>query len=258
MSAVAFFNSARAYKRELTGEPGAKLSQEDVDVLNKATVDRWKPAGREKLHLRSATALKAPGAFYGALRGSLGRLSQDQVDGINALLAATSAAGWPISWVAYALATAWHETAHTMQPIKELGGSTYFHRMYDIQGERPKKAKELGNLAPGDGARFAGRGYVQLTGRINYVNAGLALGIDLPENPDLAMQPDVAAKILIWGMAGGKFTTKALKDYLPANRAASVGEFTAARRIINGQDRARSIADLALKFQTALALGEWG
>ena len=72
------------------------------------------------------------------------------------------------------------------------------------------------------------------------------------------MQPDVAAKILIWGMAGGKFTTKALKDYLPANRAASVGEFTAARRIINGQDRARSIADLALKFQTALALGEWG
>lgn len=43
MNAVAFFNSARALKRELTGNPGATLSQEDVDLLNSATAARWRP-----------------------------------------------------------------------------------------------------------------------------------------------------------------------------------------------------------------------
>ncbi len=55
----------------------------------------------------------------------------------------------------------------TMQPIKEYGGERYFYRMYDITGYRPGVAKHLGNLQPGDGARFPGRGLVQLTSRKN-------------------------------------------------------------------------------------------
>lgn len=181
-------------------------------------------------------------AFFAKLRAEFGSLSQQMVDGCKTLL--TALRGWPVSWAAYGLATAYHETAHTMQPIKERGGDAYFKRMYDIMGERPEKARELGNVKPGDGARYAGRGYVQLTGRANYAQYGLA------DNPDDAMKPDVAARVLKDGMEKGRFTEKSLKDYLP-------GDYIGARRIINGRDRAQMIADYAIKFEKALKAGGW-
>jgi putative chitinase len=209
--------------------------------------------------------LKDPAAFYAALRakGGLfaGGLKEGQVHGIQALLAAMSAAHWPLAFTAYGLATPYLECTvkgvRTMQPAKEQGGTAYFTRMYDISGARPAKARELGNLTPGDGARYCGRGYVQLTGKRNYVAAGLALGIDLAENPDLAMSPDAAARILIWGMGGGKFTGKSLASYLPAAGPADHAAFTQARHIINGQDRAGEIAGYAEQFQAALQAGGW-
>ena len=73
-----------------------------------------------------------PARFFAGVRKRFGRLSQGQVDGFNTLLTALS--DWPVSWVAYALATTWHETAMTMQPVKENGGSAYFRRMHDIEG----------------------------------------------------------------------------------------------------------------------------
>lgn len=81
-------------------------------------------------------------------------------------------------------------------PIREYGGAAYFKRMYDIEGDRPDKARELGNLEPGDGMRYCGRGFIQITGRANYRKYGHILGIDLEGNPDLALQPAVAADIL--------------------------------------------------------------
>lgn len=176
--------------------------------------------------------------FFATVRTHFGPLDQGQVDGFNVLLDAT--AHWPVSWRAYALATAWHETGFTMRPIKERGGTAYFKRMYDIQGERPDKARELGNRLPGDGAKFAGRGYVQLTGRANYARYGLS------DTPDDAMKPAVAARILVEGMEGGHFTGKALADYLP-------GDYIGARRIINGTDRANTIAGHAVAFERALS-----
>lgn len=195
-------------------------------------------------------------AFFNALRSgnALGpSLTSDEVSGCEAILAAC--AGFPVSWAAYCLATPVVETAGTMQPIKEYGGAAYFRRMYDIQGERPAKARELGNLTPGDGARYCGRGYVQLTGRANYANAGAKLGIDLLADPDLALDPAVAAKIMRLGMQEGWFTGKSLEDYLPA--VADIHQFSNARRIINGLDRAVEIAGYALEFQEALTLGGW-
>lgn len=183
-----------------------------------------------------------PAAFFTGVRGAFGPLSQSQVDGFTAVLTALS--GWKRPWVAYALATAWHETAKTMQPIKEMGGGAYFTRMYDIQGARPDKARTLGNLTPGDGARYAGRGYVQLTGKTNYARYGLA------DRPDDAMKPDVAAKILRDGMEMGRFTGKKLADYLP-------GDYFNARRIINGLDKAEAIASHAQAFEAALTAGGW-
>lgn len=196
-------------------------------------------------------------AFFDKLRsGIMGpKLDDDEVSGTTAILEAM--AGLPTSWTAYALGTAYHETAHTMQPIKEFGGPKYFFRMYDPQGERPVMAKRNGNIHPGDGVKFCGRGYVQLTWRTNYERAGKLLGVDLVSDPDLAMNKDIAALILRNGMKVGWFTGKCFANYLPADGAATRAQFQAARRIINGVDKSDLIAGYALAFQTALNAGEW-
>lgn len=195
--------------------------------------------------------------FFDAVRrGLLGpTLSPNEVSGCSAIMAAM--AGAPIAWCAYALATAYKETAHTMQPIGEYGGTAYFFRRYDPQGQRPDIAKTLGNTQPGDGVRFHGRGYVQLTGRANYAKAALKLGIDLLGHPELALGDDVAAKVMRQGMQGGWFTGKSFASYLPGAGPADRDAFKQARRIINGQDCADEIAGYAVQFQSALAAAGW-
>jgi putative chitinase len=181
-------------------------------------------------------------SFYTVIRASLDHtLSRGQVDGFEALLSAS--ADLPESWRAYLLATAWHETSTTMQPVHEYGSRAYLSK-YDTG----KLAAALGNTpeADGDGIKYAGRGYVQLTGRRNYDRAGDALDLDLVGNPDLAMNSQVAAHIAIRGMTEGWFTGKAFRHYLP-------GDYVNARRIINGTDCAEKIAKYARIFETALS-----
>lgn len=206
------------------------------------------------------------GKFYDYLRGNsmLGpKISKDEFSGCDAILTACVRAGWPLPWTAYALATAYHETAHTMQPIHEMGGAAYLTRMYDIRGSRPDKARELGNLTPGDGARFGGRGYVQLTGRKNYEKAtakmkALGISVDLIANPEDAMRPDVAAAIMVSGMEEGWFTGRDLADDLPRDAGiATLQRFVLSRDIINGKDRADLIAGYAMNFQTGLQQGSY-
>jgi putative chitinase len=201
--------------------------------------------------------LANPAAFFDALRtGILGpTLSATEVDGCNAILKAME--GAPLSHAAYALATAFHETASAMQPIREYGGPTYFTRLYDVTGSRPKLAISMGNTCSGDGPKYCGRGLVQLTWKNNYKLAGDKIGADLVQNPDLAMRPDIAAKIMRLGMTEGWFTGRAFRHYLPSKGDADRAQFTAARRIINGTDRAALVADHAIKFQTALHAGGW-
>lgn len=88
-----------------------------------------------------------------------------------------------------------HETAG-FSTMREHGGTLDF-RKYDIR-HNPRKAKALGNLQPGDGARYHGRGFIQLTGRDNYRRAGQALGLPLEQRPELVERPDVAAKVAVW------------------------------------------------------------
>lgn len=182
-------------------------------------------------------------------------LDGDEVSGTETILDAMK--GTPLSWCAYALATAKHETGGTMQPIKEMGGPSYFFRRYDPDGDKPHIAAELGNTYPGDGEMYAGRGFVQLTGRKNYTLASKRTGYPLVGNPDLAMRPDIAADIMRRGMEEGWFTGKGFIDYLPREGRATRTQFTAARRIINGTDKASIIAAYALFFQDALDAGSW-
>lgn len=196
-------------------------------------------------------------AFFDHCRaGVMGpTLDADEVNGAGSILDAM--AGAPLAWCAYALATAWHETAHSMQPIKEFGGPSYFFRMYDPQGQRPSLAKANGNIHPGDGAKYFGRGYVQLTWRNNYRRTGDKIGYPLEGSPDLALRPDIAAQIMREGMEEGWFTGKAFSHFLPRTGSADRAAFINARRIINGADKAGQIADYALQFQHALVAGGW-
>jgi len=196
-------------------------------------------------------------AFFDKLRnGIMGpKLDDDEVSGTSAILEAM--AGLPLSWTAYALSTAFHETAHTMQPIKEYGGDKYFTRRYGVEGQNPRLARQLGNVFTGDGSKYAGRGYVQLTGRSNYIKAGVKLGVDLVNGPDLALSKDIAALILRHGMREGWFSGKSFATYLPATGPANAAQFQAARRIINGVDKAALIAGYSMAFQEALQAGDW-
>jgi predicted chitinase len=93
------------------------------------------------------------------------------------------------------LAQCHHETLD-FQRMTEIGGSLDF-RKYDPKFA-PKKARALGNVKPGDGARYKGRGYIQLTGRYNYKRAGEALDLPLEAKPELVERPDIAAKVAVW------------------------------------------------------------
>ena len=100
-------------------------------------------------------------------------------------------------------------------PINEFGGDEYFKK-YDGR-------TDLGNTHPGDGPRYHGRGYIQLTGRANYATYGTKLGIPLEQNPELALEPDVAAKVL----------AEYMKDRrIPALAAA--GDWQGVRKAVNG------------------------
>jgi len=175
-------------------------------------------------------------AFWSGLRKVTGPLDQVQVDIVNALLAATG--HWSNAWLAYALATAWHESR--LKPIEEWGKG---------------KGREYGKINSTGKAPY-GRGLVQLTWHANYQKADdeLKLGGSLVKNYDRALEPEIAVKIMVRGMQSGWFTGKSLATYLPA-RLGTVKQFTDARRIINGTDKDAMIAGYAVKFQDALIAG---
>lgn len=147
--------------------------------------------------------------------------------------------------LAYCLATFKWETAHTMQPIDERGGDAYFNRRY---GPQTSVGKMLGNTKAGDGALYHGRGYVQITGRNNYAKAKKLTGVDLISEPNRAKEPELAYQIAIQGMMDGWFTGKKLSNYFIGDNA----DYLNARRIINGQDQAEKIADMARNYSEIL------
>lgn len=164
-------------------------------------------------------------------------LSQKQVDAINFILQKLdeSNAFNYLSEYAYILATIKHETADTYLPIAEYGKG---------------KGRAYGTIDPITGKAYYGRGYVQITWKWNYAKLGKLLGIDLVNNPDLAMQKDTAWNILELGMSKGLFTGKKLSDYINDAKC----DFYNARKVVNGLDRASLIADYANKFRKALRL----
>lgn len=191
--------------------------------------------------------------FYDYVRSHLfdGALKQKQVSGMNTMLDywENEMADDDDRWLAYVLATAHHEVDQSMQPIREKGSENYFRRMYDIEGERPTVARNLGNVNPGDGVKFYGRGFVQLTGRKNYQDWSDRLGVDLIGNPNLALDTEIATRIIFEGMRLGTFTGKKLEDYFNAQK----DDWINARRIINGLDKANLLARYGKQYYAAIS-----
>ena len=138
---------------------------------------------------------------------------------------------------AYMLATWAHECAYKWKPIKEFGSVQYFIKKYWLNS---RVARWLGNDDANDAAKYFGRGNVQITGEGLYEKAGKKLKIDLLNNPDLALNIDVACKIMVYGMIEGWFTGVKLSNYFNDKWSKPVG----ARAIINGKDKQFEIAKI--------------
>lgn len=88
-----------------------------------------------------------------------------------------------------------HETMNFARLV-EVGTVSYFRRYDPVHA--PRQARNLGNTRSGDGFRYRGRGYIQLTGRYNYKLASTALNLPLVQHPELAADPHIAAEIAVW------------------------------------------------------------
>jgi hypothetical protein len=143
-----------------------------------------------------------------------------------------------LRWAAYMLATTREETKFTYRPVEEDG----------LGAGRP-----YGQPDPVTGLTYYGRGYVQLTFKDNYLRLGNALGVDLVDHPELALDPPTAYKVMSYGMRNGSFTSYKLGDFITDTSS----DYVNARKIVNGLDQADSIADAAVKFEAELkaALG---
>lgn len=141
--------------------------------------------------------------------------------------------------LAYILATARWETAHTMEPVEEAFWLSDDWRRRNLR------------YYP-----HHGRGFVQITWPANYGKADKELGLGgrLIANPDLALDAEIAARILVRGMMQGWFTSKKLGDYVTLAKS----DFVNARRVVNGTDKAGPIAALAEHYDDLLTEAGYG
>jgi putative chitinase len=187
--------------------------------------------------------------FFDTVRKDLfnGTLTQSQVDGMNYLLEVwewafeTNNPNDGTMWLAYALATFYHETAYTMQPIEEYGRGS---------------GKSYGKPAGPYGQCYYGRGFVQLTWEENYKNGQKYLkdryGKDCQIHPvaSNALDAETSALVSYDGMVYGWFTGVGLPKYL--SKSKGIEDPVNARRIVNGTDKASTIAGYYWKFKSAL------
>jgi len=184
-------------------------------------------------------------SFYDSIRETLfkGSISSDQFRGIDAILERYHELCInDVRKLAYILATVYHESAKTMQPIEEYGkGAKYDYgkklRMNRTAYSVPDKI-------------YYGRGLVQLTWYDNYKAMGKILNLPLLEQPELLLNMEVSVKVLFNGMMEGRFTGKSLKDYFTSDKTDAFN----ARKIINGLDKATTIQGYFNVFYGALIL----
>lgn len=191
--------------------------------------------------------------FFDTVRESLfsGAMNQDQVHGMEAILREWEAQELTdLRWLAYIMATAYHETAKTMQAIAEYGKG----KKYDY-GKKLKMGGGPGKRVAYDEPDkiFYGRGHTQNTWYENYQRLTKAAAIqgktwDFLNDPDLLLQMEPSIWATFFAMRVGLYTGRKLSDYFNEKKE----DWINARKIINGLDKAELIADCSKKFYQAL------
>jgi hypothetical protein len=181
-------------------------------------------------------------AFFDAVRKSIfqGSIPESAVITINHFFDEWEKRGHrDLRWLAYMLSTVRGECGLPFKSVREIGRG---------------KGKKYGHPDPKTGHVYYGRGYVQLTWAKNYQTMGKLIKEKLYENPDLALEPPIATKVLFEGMTKGEsgigdFTHKSLEDYFSKTKE----DWYNARRIINGTDKADKFAKWGQTFHAALS-----
>ena len=157
-----------------------------------------------------------------------------------------------LRWLAYILATTYHETGRRIQAVRECFGKTDQASIDCVTGlyRRGRIKRNYAAIDPKTGKAYFGRGHVQLTWDYNYKRMGKELGMEdkVYTNPDLALHPDTSVAIMSEGMIKGLFTGKRLSQYFNS----SATNWGGARRIVNGLDKYKQIAGYARKFHATL------
>ena len=171
-----------------------------------------------------------------AITTSFGELDSEQIKSVESIVNAFKIYGdKDTNKLAYILATAWHESK--LRPVKEIRAKVGTE-LYETQN----KYWFTG---------YYGRGYVQLTWKNNYQKMSDFLNVDLVNNPDLALLPEYASKILVYGMINGSFTRRSngvpykLSDFISIN---GFSDFFNARRVVNWLDKAQLINDYTINI----------
>ena len=206
--------------------------------------------------------------FFDALRRTgagvfSGSLSQDQVAGIEGILDAMLAVGdGRAKTLAYALATAYHETGRKMLPVREGFASTDEGAIRAVASLARKRGANSAPAKYGQPAGpynkcYYGRGHVQLTWHENYARCSSDAGVDLERDPDAMLDPVISARILIRGLIDGRWNGagRGAAYYLPDE---GQDNLKGARRTVNGTDKWDVIGNYYAAFLKAIeASGGW-
>ena len=141
---------------------------------------------------------------------------------------------------AYVLATVYHETAHSMEPVEEG---------YYLGKDKARRHQKTLRYYP-----WFGRGFVQLTWEPNYLKASKKLGVDFIADPTKAMDPELSAEICVLGMKEGWFTGRKLRQTITLFKSG----FVKSRGIVNGKDKAHAIAAYARAYDALLEEAGYG
>lgn len=204
--------------------------------------------------------------FFDSLRKTLFKrgFKQSQVDGINGILKAMDEVGdKDMDTLAYALATAYHETGTRMVPVREgfattdLGARRAVNNLAKKRGPNSAVAKYAKPVGPFNHVYY-GRGHVQLTWLENYQKASKIAGADLVKDPDKMLDPVISARVLVAGLISGQWGGgKGLDAYEGADDHLNATEAAEARRTVNGKDKATLIAGYHKAFYDALKIAGW-
>lgn len=205
--------------------------------------------------------------FFSALRSRSNTLfgtslSAKQVKGIDGILDAFDRNGDGRSkTLAYALASAYHETGKAMVPIKET--VMPYHKNKNptdaqVINRLDRWAKKIGRTTniywrvnPRTGKAYFGRGHIQITWLDNYERSSADAGVDLVKNPDAMLDSEISARVMIRGLLDGRWNGrgKGIAFYLPTN---GEDDLKNARRTVNVTDRWQDVAGYYHMFLMAI------